>query len=237
MELFRLKPLWGIPLLLTGCATVGNGEPLPLSPATEWVANSPDWRLEAEQVFEDATDFVRVQGATRSDGSWGVVMDIDETVLNNVAYQIGLDRSGESYSPQSWYLWTQREEATLVPGAANFIDTVNDLGGHIAFVTNRSDREQLATENNLAELGIQRGEDFRVLLTRASPNGESDKQSRFELVEKTLAVQGYSGVQIIAYVGDNQGDKPKSGDEWKFFCIDQGGMYGDPCALKPGPGR
>jgi len=95
----------------------------------------------------------------------------------------------------------------------------------------------LATETNLAALGLTRGDDFQILLTRAAPASESDKSERFALVPLILASQGYPSVEIVAYVGDNKGDKPARSGEWVFFCIDQGAMYGDPCAAEPGPGR
>ena len=164
-------------------------------------------------------------------------MDLDETVLNNIQYQIELDRAGAEYSPESWTEWTQKEAATLVPGAKGFIDTVNESGGHVAFVTNRKDFEQLATENNLAALGIERSRDFRVFLTRATPDAPGEKDARFAVVPQMLQAQGYDNVEVIAYVGDGKGDRPSEMVSAEFFCIDQGAMYGEPCAAVPGPGR
>lgn len=221
-----------VALTVAGCAHL-PAQQAELKPSTAWVANSPEWRAEAEQVFTEATAHVASVEASLPDGSWGVILDLDETVLNNVQYQIERDLAGESFSDQSWFAWTQREEATLVPGAEAFIERVNALGGHVAFVTNRRDTEQLATENNLQSHGLIRNEDFRVLLTRALPSAPSNKDTRFALVAPMLAAQGYPDVEIIAYVGDGNGDKPSSPGDWRFFCIDQGAMYGDYCAQDP----
>lgn len=222
---------------LASCASIEVPATNPLKPSTDWVANSPEWAAEAEAVYAEATDYVTLYSEGREKGSWAVVLDVDETVLNNVEYQIRLDQAGESYSGESWYAWTQEASAPLVPGVEDFIETVNALGGHVALVTNRRDDEQFATEKNLADVGLARHDDFRILLTRAKPNGKSHKQSRFDLVPAMLAVQGYPDVEIIAFVGDNVGDKPETKGEWRFFCIDQGAMYGEPCAATPGPGR
>ena len=63
---------------------------------------------------------------------------------------------------------------TVVGGRV--VQAVNQAGGHVAFVTNRQDREQLATENNLAALGIVsvvfvlgmiRGEEVREMFLTA----------------------------------------------------------------------
>ena len=226
-------------LTLAACATTTpSPEPaVELKPGTAWVAAGEGWAEEAEAVYAEATAYVLEEAATRPAKSWAVALDLDETVINNIAYQISREELGEEYTPESWHAWTQEEAATLVPGVAEFLAQVNAAGGHVAFVTNRSDREQLATENNLAALGLVRGEDFRVLLTRARPDGESAKDARYELVPYMLAAQGYPGTEIIAYVGDNTGDKPAEAGAWQFFCIDQGAMYGSPCARVPGPGR
>ncbi|MEM5516741.1 HAD family acid phosphatase [Henriciella sp. AS95] len=223
-------------LAIAACQSVPATTTADLSPALDWVANSPEWASEAEEMFGLAGDYVETVAAERPENSWAVVLDIDETVLNNVEYQIRLEATGEEYTPEGWHAWTAEKSAPLVPGAKQFIERVNALGGHVALVTNRADTEQLWTEENLAAVGLERHEDFRVLLTRARPEGASDKTPRFELVPAMLAAQGYPGVEVVAYIGDNKHDRPQpvSTDD-KFFCINQGGMYGTPCATKPQP--
>ena len=158
-------------LSLAACANLPAEPAGELQPGTAWVAYSPDWATEAEAVYSEATAWIDSVEGDLPDGSWAVVLDLDETVMNNVAYQISRDLLGEGYTPESWHAWTQEAAATLVPGAAEFVRHVNAAGGHIAFVTNRADSEQLATENNLYTLGLKRPDDFRVLLTRARPDG------------------------------------------------------------------
>ena len=231
------KVILGLSFLITACSTVPEPTTIELLPGTAWVNEGVGWAEEAEAVYAEATAFIEAEAADRATGSWAVVLDLDETVMNNVRYQVEREMLGESYSSESWYQWTQRKEATLVPGVEEFLSAVNAAGGHVAFVTNRSDSEQLATEENLAALGLTRHDDFRVLMTRARPNGESAKDARYDLVPALLAAQGYPDVEVIAYLGDNVGDKPATAGDWEFFCIDQGAMYGEPCAAVPGPGR
>ena len=220
---------------LTACTTT---PPTPaLSPGVDWVANSPGWAEEAEAVYAEAGAYVEAVAAAREPKSWTVILDVDETVLNNVEYQVRLETTGDTYTPESWHAWTAEKSAPPVPGVIDFIEKVNALGGHVALVTNRADSEQLWTEENLSDVGLTRHDDFRVLLTRARPDGPSDKTARFALVPSMLAVQGYPGVEVVAFVGDNEGDKPEDLSGAEFFCIDQGAMYGEPCAAVPGPGR
>ncbi|MBK8199331.1 MAG: hypothetical protein IPK75_13320 [Acidobacteria bacterium] len=230
-------------LLLTACANApalppaDTAETIQLSPGVAWVVAAEGWATEAEEVYADAASYVQDLASSRPAKSWAVVLDIDETVLNNVEYQVSRERIAAGFSAESWHAWTQEARATLVPGAAGFIEAVNAAGGHVALVTNRSDTEQLATEINLASVGLLRGEDFRVLLTRAYPTAPGEKDGRFDLVPAMLAAQGFADVEVVAFVGDNVGDKPKAEGDWKFFCIDQGAMYGAPCAAVPGPGK
>ncbi len=217
-------------------ATTPQDNSFALSEGVDWVANNPEWGEKAEEVYALATDYVEEVASERPANSWAVVLDIDETVLNNVDYQIRRERLGEGYTPESWSNWTAEKSATLVPGAKEFIERVNALGGHVALVTNRADTQQLWTEENLAAVGLERNEDFRVLLTKAEPDGASEKDARYELVPAMLAVQGYPDVEIVAYIGDNRYARPMPvREEDKFFCIDQGGMYGTPCAKDPQP--
>ena len=227
---------------LSACASLQGSEPAPLSSAcqlkagTDWVANSPDWRTAAEATYASASAYVEQYAKAHPSQNWAVVMDVDETVINNVEYQIERDLSCTSYTSETWYRWTQKTNATLVPGVKDFIDTVNQLGGHVAFVTNRKDTEQFATEKNLKKLGLKRQEDFRILITRSTPDGARDKQPRFDVVPAMLTSMGYPNSVIAAFVGDGAGDKPASTTA-QFFCVDQGNMYGEPCALPSGSGQ
>ena len=82
-------------VILAACQNVPAPQS-PLKPGTDWVANDPGWAEEAEAVFEDAATYVETVAETRPERSWAVILDLDETVLNNVEYQVRLDRAGET---------------------------------------------------------------------------------------------------------------------------------------------
>ncbi|MBJ2129188.1 acid phosphatase [Alteromonas sp. IB21] len=83
-----------------------------------------------------------------------VVMDVDETVLDNSTYQKERESIGLGYSSKSWADWGKREEATLVPGVANFIDEVVKRNGKVALITNRNKALDNHTWNNLLAQGL-----------------------------------------------------------------------------------
>jgi 5'-nucleotidase (lipoprotein e(P4) family) len=201
----------------------------PLSRATDWVAHSDEWPQQTTAAFRRAGDYVERVTQQAPHHSYAVVLDIDQTLLDNIGYQMELDRTGKAFSPETWREWVAAKQAKPVPGAMDFMQRMKQLGVHVALVSNRRDYEQLDTELNLAQLGLLRGRDFRVLLTRATPHGDSDKESRFALVAPMIDSMGYAKTKVIAYLGDVKGDHPKPLKGVAFFCIVQGGLYGEPC--------
>lgn len=200
----------------------GTAEPLKQS--TRYVAYSAAWRAKAEAAYRKASAHVDTFVAKHPNTSWAVVADLDQTVMNNIAYQIELDKRGAEFTPETWRAWVEAREATLIPGAAAFISKVNMLGGKVVFVSNRRDYEVAATEMNLAAHGLDKGVDYAAIIPRAWPDEDSDKEARFAAVPDMLG-----GAKVIAYVGDVVGDKPATLGCAKFFCIPQGGLYGENC--------
>ena len=56
-----------------------------------------------------------------------VILDLDETVLDNSQYQVELFYKDESFNMESWSDWVLREEAELVPGSKDFIEFISSL--------------------------------------------------------------------------------------------------------------
>lgn len=65
-----------------------------------------------------------------------VVVDIDETVLNNSPYQ-ALTIEKDSHFPKCWDAWCQQAAAKPVPGAVSFLKYADSLGFQVFYVTNR----------------------------------------------------------------------------------------------------
>ncbi len=68
--------------------------------------------------------------------SWAVVLDIDESILDNSENQERLMATGDTYSDESWHSSVRKEKATALDGARSFIDTVRStLKGKVVLVT------------------------------------------------------------------------------------------------------
>jgi len=141
----------------------------------------------------------RVAGVT---GAWGVVMDIDETTLDNSAYQKSRADLGVGYSPATWTTWVNAKAAIPVPGALAFSQQVHQLGGKVVLVSNRlAMTECPQTEQNLAAIGFA----YDAMLCKTTT---SDKNPRFDSVANGTAVAGLPALTVVMYVGDNILDFP-----------------------------
>ncbi|MBT0585960.1 HAD family acid phosphatase [Alteromonas oceanisediminis] len=122
---------------------------LPLTNAVKWQTTSKEYQLLTTAAFRQAAKLL--QQHRLMDEPWVVVMDVDETILDNSAYQVMLDRTGRQYTSSSWAEWVKLQQATLVPGAADFIDAVFSAGGKVALITNREKTLDAYTWTNLTQ--------------------------------------------------------------------------------------
>jgi len=178
--------------------------PKPLSNALRFFRDSAEQRALFLQVYNAAAAHVEREAAKRPAGGWAVVLDADETVIDNSVYQIERERAGLPFDGASWHAWTQRREAIPLPGAKAFLARVREQGGRIAIVTNRAVSECPDTEAVFRAHGLV----FDVMLCKPD-DGPSDKNPRFEAVAKGTTPAGLPPLEVVAYVGDNIYDFPR----------------------------
>ncbi|MDX2001967.1 MAG: 5'-nucleotidase, lipoprotein e(P4) family [Chitinophagales bacterium] len=125
-----------------------------------------------------------------------VIMDIDETVLDNSYFNAQLILDDSAYSQALWSKWTATEKASPVPGALEFLRFADSLKIRIFYVSNRRTNELNATMNNLKKIGFP-----QVELSQCLFRGENASSSK---EERRLAVaQNY---EVLLLVGDNLAD-------------------------------
>ncbi|MFV8476524.1 HAD family acid phosphatase [Mycoplasma sp. BRA290] len=84
-----------------------------------------------------------------------VFMDLDETVLNNFAFQNYLVTHNTFFSPALWGDFVSQAISTEVAGAIDFIKHVWDKGGVVMFNSNRDQGPQIQPSlDNLVKLGL-----------------------------------------------------------------------------------
>ena len=125
-----------------------------------------------------------------------VVVDADETVLDNSRYQATLLKNRQNYDAQSWTDWVNRRQAEAVPGAVEFLRYAASRGVRVFYITNRKLVEKDATAANLKKLGFPDVSD-RTLLVRTDAASSSKEPRR-----QTVSAQ----FRIVLLMGDNLND-------------------------------
>ena len=183
--------------------TTGATSATTLPDSILWIQKSAEYVAVFEQTYRAAAAHVEAEARTRAAGSWAVILDADETVLNNSRYQEERARAGLGYSDESWAAWVKRREATPLPGVSAFLARVHQLGGRIAVVTNRLQSVCPDTEAVFAKYELVH--DAMLCRVDGTP---SDKNPRFEDVAAGRTPAASSPLDVVAYVGDNILDFP-----------------------------
>lgn len=209
MSLPRVGAVLGLLVLLGGCEVRDSHENLN---GALWVQTAAEFRVDAESRYRQAkatlnraladpmwSAAVEQTGDTRRLTGHAVIMDLDETVLDNVAFQGELALRRTSFSPELWNVWVGMKKASAIPGAIDFINYAQSRGVTVFFVTNREAAQETATRENLAALGVALPSGMDTVLTKnEKPEWSSDKTSR----RREIA----AAFRILMLFGDDLGD-------------------------------
>lgn len=131
-----------------------------------------------------------------------MILDADETVLDNSEYERRRALLDSGYTEASWAAWVNERAATAIPGAPEFTRAVHSARGRVVIVTNRADSLCAQTRANLQKAGIETD------LVMCQTPGASDKNPRFQKVQNGSAAAGVPPLTVVAWVGDNILDFP-----------------------------
>lgn len=200
----------------------------PIDEGLKWYRRSAERRAATVQAYALASARLSEKVADGVPANWGVVLDIDETTLNNSAYQQARLDLGVGFSPGSWTAWVNQKAATPLDGVLAFTRDVKALGGRVVFVSNRKAvGECAATEDNLHATGFE----YDAILCQTDT---SDKNPRFQgLAAGTLG--GLGAVKTVMYVGDNIQDFPGLTQELRRQDQAAFAKFGDEYVLIPNP--
>ncbi len=196
--------------LVSACASAPP-QRQPNLDATLWIQTAAEYDAAARSVYiaaandlagllaDSAESAVLEQEGNYSALPPAVILDVDETVLDNSPYQARLLIGGESYDSQSWAAWVNEAAAAAVPGAVEFTQAAVRLGITVFYVTNRRASQEEATRRNLIEAGLPLPGDPDVVLTLDErPDWLSSKSSRRQFVASTH--------RVLMLVGDDLND-------------------------------
>ena len=169
--------------------------------SAEGLASSLQTYKVAQQVLDQALadlNWSALPGQTKYQNKKpAIILDVDETVLDNLAYQARGILDGTSY-PKGWIAWGNEVAATEVSGAKDFLNYAHSKGVTIFYITNRVAQLKNATQQNLTKLGIPWDQSKDTILMRGENDWGSDKGSRRSLVSEEH--------RVLMLIGDNLGD-------------------------------
>jgi acid phosphatase len=191
--------------------------------AVLWVQTSAEYRALSMQTFRAAADHLDkalaepnwdalVPGERANTGVGlkpAVIMDVDETVLDNSPYQARLVRDGKEYNEVTWGAWVAEKKARPVPGVVDFARAAAAKGVTILYLSNRAVHLEEATLANLREAGLPVAEDsplpsgvflgLGTFVEGCEQNG-SEKNCRRQLAGREYRVLMQFGDQLGDFV-------------------------------------
>ena len=235
-------------LLIVVAALPGDG-PSPATAkldATLWLQSAAEAKALALQVWQTASGRL---DAALGDPRWtacveqsavdgyeqlppAVIVDVDETVLDNSPYQARLVLDGASYASSTWKSWVEEKKAGPLPGSLAFLQEAAQRGIAVYYVTNRAADLEEATRKNLAQWGFPLATGFDcVLCKNEKPEWSSDKTTR----RARIALRH----RVLFLFGDDLGDflpKAKRSPAERHQAVNEtAGWWGSRWFMLPNP--
>jgi acid phosphatase len=184
--------------------------------ATVWFQTSVERDLVFRQIYRAAGGKLP---AALADKSWdalpkgdrdndpralppAIIVDVDETVLDNSPSQVRQIRSGGEFNDADWDAWVRQRAAKPLPGALEFLNAAAGQGVTVFYISNRSAGQAEATVDNLRRAGFPIAGPGQFLGKGTVVEGcvakGSDKGCRRQSVGR--------GYRVLMQFGDQVGD-------------------------------
>ena len=175
----------------------------------KWVRESEEYAASTRQVYRVGTTAVENAARQVPAGRWAVILDVDETALDNSQYQLEIRAYGQPFTDATWQPFVARRSSPAVPGAVDFINAVRRLGGHVAWVTNRNQAAYEDTRANLQSAGLLAPDDKVCVLSDTS---YTKRVRRAEVASGNGRCSWGQPLTVLAFFGDQMGDFPAAGE-------------------------
>lgn len=180
--------------VLTGCATrpFTHGDSEYKTLAVLWMQNAAEYRALSFQAYNVATDRLRelARGRRKSKLPMAVILDIDETVLDNSPYEVSNILGDKPYTSASWDEWVDKKSARALPGVVRFTEVATKLGIELFYVSNRRIKGLESTYQNMLDQKIVVKRENIFLRTTT----DSKKDRRAEIMQNH---------EVVMLIGDN----------------------------------
>lgn len=165
--------------------------------AIQWQLNSGEAKALQYQSYNMATENLKLIAKEQTNKPKAVVLDIDETVLNNYGNIIDENiKTTEGYTKENFSKWSKEEKATVIPGAKEFLSSAKEMGVQIFYISNRYPDDLQSTMDNMKALGLPNSDSEHILLK----SNNSNKINRVNDIRHNY--------DVVMFVGDNLNDFP-----------------------------
>ena len=176
-----------------------------------FVQTSPEFAANNIQTYKIATSKIDIalkdkswtaaleQGTNFSDKPPAIIVDVDETVLDNSAHQARAILGGFSY-PNGWLEWGNEASAPAVAGVKDFLNYADSKGVTIFYVTNRVSELRKSTIENIIKLGLPFDKSANPLMMKGENGWGSEKTSRRTLIAEEYRIILMAGDQITDFI-------------------------------------
>lgn len=210
--------------------------------AVVWMQTAVEYRASALQTYRAATD--RLDTAL-ADPQWdalvpadrvvpstglkpAVIVDIDETVLDNSPYQVRLIRSGLQYDDATWAEWVAEQSARAIPGAVAFARAAHERGITMIYLSNRTHDQREASLANLRAVGFPVADESVFLGKGLAVEGCQQASSSSKHCRRQAVSRHY---RVLMQFGDQLGDfaqpQPNSPAARQALLDQYGGWFGE----------
>ncbi len=181
-----------------GQQTATNSKSEYLTQSVLWYEHSGEMRALYYQAYNLARFALdeNLKGKEKTTKQKAVVMDIDETLLDNSPFEGRMILSGIEYTPSVWKEWLNKGCAKPLPGCLEFLNYAKSKKVEIFYISNRAENEMDSTLKNFAKFNFPCADKEHMLF-------RTDKNSSKETRRRHLLDINY---EIVLLCGDNLGD-------------------------------
>jgi len=174
--------------------TTDNQDPLLLS--VLWFQKSAEMRALYYQGYNIAEKTLEEKLKNRNGiRTPAVIMDIDETILDNSPSEVYLIEQNIPFSDEVWKKWVNKASAEACPGALGFVKFAESQKVEVFYVTNREFPDELQpTLANLKRLGFPFADTTHLVLKHEISSKEIRRKALSEKYD------------IVMLIGDNLAD-------------------------------
>jgi len=178
---------------------------------TDHVAASARHRPSDSVVLASPADLATPAFVPCGNKPLAVMLDVDETALQNLGYEFALAARGKTSDGTLLDLWqgAPRREAAAMPGAERALAEARALGVAVVFNSNRDTPDAAATAQTLDWAGLGKTVPGETLLMRGDVDGKGGKDGRRSFIAARYCVIAMIGDQLADFA-DGFNDKARS---------------------------